>query len=176
MEYRRRPPPYDAEMVVSVQVDKTHSKTYRVGPQGVFLNRRWVDNTWVVPYNPALTLKYNAHINVELCASVKSVKYIYKYVYKGGDRTIAGVTEEGDEDDEITTYVAARYLGSCEAAWCIFDLGMSDRHPSVMHLAVHEPDGECVMYTRTNAHHVLANGGATTLTAPPREERGGGAG
>ena len=27
--------------------------------------------------------KYKSHINIEACASVKSVKYLFKYVYKG---------------------------------------------------------------------------------------------
>ncbi|UYV66597.1 hypothetical protein LAZ67_4002252 [Cordylochernes scorpioides] len=35
-----------------------------------------VDNRWVVPYNPYLLVRFNAHINVEVCASVKSVKYL----------------------------------------------------------------------------------------------------
>src|SRR5690242_3105274 len=42
-----------------------------------------LDNRWVVPYNPYLALKYNAHINVEICSTVMAVKYLYKYVYKG---------------------------------------------------------------------------------------------
>ena len=45
-----------------------------------------LDNRWVVPYNPYLLLKYNAHINVEICSTVSAVKYLYKYVYKGHDR------------------------------------------------------------------------------------------
>jgi hypothetical protein len=48
-------------------------------------------NQWVVPYNPYLLLKYNCHINVEICSSITAVKYIYKYVYKGHDRALVSV-------------------------------------------------------------------------------------
>jgi len=37
-----------------------------------------VDNRWVVPYNPYLVQKYNCHVNVEICSTVASVKYIHK--------------------------------------------------------------------------------------------------
>lgn len=39
------------------------------------------DNRWVVPYNPFLLHKYNAHINVEICSSANSVKCIYINTY-----------------------------------------------------------------------------------------------
>ena len=55
-------------------------KTYQVGGKEV-------DNRWVVPHSPYLIWKYRCHINVEWVASMKAVKYIYKYIYKGHDRT-----------------------------------------------------------------------------------------
>ncbi|KAG2887376.1 hypothetical protein PC114_g18856 [Phytophthora cactorum] len=30
--------------------------------------------------------KYNCHVNMEICSTVQSMKYLYKYVYKGQDR------------------------------------------------------------------------------------------
>lgn len=45
-----------------------------------------IDNRWIVPYSPVLSRMFEAHINVEYCNSVKSVKYLFKYVNKGGDR------------------------------------------------------------------------------------------
>ena len=35
-----------------------------------------IDNRWVVPYSPYLTLKYGAHINIEVCSSTRAFKYI----------------------------------------------------------------------------------------------------
>jgi len=48
----------------------------------------------VVPYNSYLSLLFNCHINVEVCTSVATVKYIYKYVYKGHDRAQVDVGPE----------------------------------------------------------------------------------
>ncbi|XP_073120550.1 uncharacterized protein [Henckelia pumila] len=42
-----------------------------------------IDNGWVVSYNPWILLKYDFHINVEVCGGIKCVKYIYKYIHKG---------------------------------------------------------------------------------------------
>ncbi|OWY99580.1 Helitron helicase [Phytophthora megakarya] len=44
-----------------------------------------VDNRWFVPYNYYLYQKYDYHVNVETCVTVQSIKYLYKYVYKGQD-------------------------------------------------------------------------------------------
>ena len=50
-----------------------------------------VDNSWVVPYIPFLSLRYNAHINVEIVYSIKCVKYLYKYITKGQGRVIMDI-------------------------------------------------------------------------------------
>jgi hypothetical protein len=42
-----------------------------------------VDNRWIVPYSPILSKAFEAHINVEYCNSVKSIKYMGKN-HQGG--------------------------------------------------------------------------------------------
>lgn len=66
------------------------------------------DNRFVVPYNKFLTHKYNCHINVESSQSVKAIKYIFKYIYKGYDK--AAVEFQGGADlihDEIKQFLDA---------------------------------------------------------------------
>ncbi|CAK8534014.1 unnamed protein product [Lathyrus sativus] len=61
----------------------------------IFLNRNnSIDNRWVVPYNPWLLLKYDCHINVEICSSIKSIKYLYKYVYKLFVATVLSIVQQ----------------------------------------------------------------------------------
>ncbi|KAA6403775.1 MAG: putative ATP-dependent DNA helicase PIF1 [Streblomastix strix] len=46
-------------------------------------NGRRIGNEWVVPHNKTLLLKYKTHLNVDLCASIEGVKYLFKYIHKG---------------------------------------------------------------------------------------------
>ena len=41
-----------------------------------------------------LTLMFNCHINVEVVSSIESVKYLYKYIYKGHDAAAIIVTSD----------------------------------------------------------------------------------
>jgi hypothetical protein len=45
-----------------------------------------IDNRWIVPYNKLLLKVFDGHINVELCSSIKSIKYVTKYINKGSFR------------------------------------------------------------------------------------------
>ena len=48
-------------------------------------------NQWVVPHNPWIRAKYNAHISAEVRSTLAAVKYLYKYAYKGADRAVVEV-------------------------------------------------------------------------------------
>lgn len=44
-----------------------------------------MNNQLVVLYNLYLSRQYYAHVNVKFYGSVKVIKYIHKYIYKGSD-------------------------------------------------------------------------------------------
>ena len=111
-----------------------------------------VDNRWVVPYSPLLSKTFKAHINVEYCNSVKSIKYICKYVNKGSDMAVFGVGNATRSIDEIDQYQVGRYISSNEAVWRILSFPIHDRHPTVVHLAVHLENGQRVYFTTENVH------------------------
>ncbi|XP_065673052.1 uncharacterized protein LOC136090381 [Hydra vulgaris] len=63
----------------------------------------------LVPNNPCLSKKYQAHIYVEACMSVKTVKYLYKYIYKGHDCANILINEQINHD-EVNTFLYCRYV------------------------------------------------------------------
>lgn len=102
-----------------------------------------VDNRWVVPYNPYLLRRYQTHINVEVCASVQAVKYIYKYIYKGNDRTSVQLSSQMDEIDR---HMQGRYIGPSEAIYRLFEYPMHEELPSVIRLSVHLPNQQSIFF------------------------------
>ncbi len=135
--------------------------------QTVNVKEHHLDNQWIVCHSKYLIWKYRCHINVESIASVKAIKYIYKYVYKGHDRT---TMEFGRCIDEVKQYLDARYVSSCEGAWHLYFFEMHDHEPSVLHLPVHLPQQHTVVINidrDRNAQDVLDRNEDkdTTLTA-----------
>ncbi|CAG9834798.1 unnamed protein product [Diabrotica balteata] len=130
-----------------------------------------IDNRWVVPYSLLLSKTYNAHINVEFCCSVKSIKYICKYVHKGSDMAVFRVENTNvnappiNKNDKITLYQIGRYISSNEAAWRIFGFPIHERDPVVVHLAVHLENGQRVFFTTETVINRASNLPETTLTA-----------
>lgn len=69
----------------------------------VFVRNAILDNRWVVSYNPYLLTRYNSHTNLEICYNIKTIKYIYKYIYKGHDKVAVHIAKRnyGSIVDEI---------------------------------------------------------------------------
>jgi len=124
----------------------------------------YADNSWIVPYNPFLSAKYNCHINVECASSLAAFKYIFKYINKGTDLASADL----EKDDEITRHIHGHYISASESAWRIFQFETHDRKPAVTRLQVHLENEHCVVFnadqSSEEASERLRNS-RTTLTA-----------
>ncbi|CAF5003071.1 unnamed protein product, partial [Rotaria sp. Silwood1] len=122
-------------------------------------------------------MKYNAHINVEICATVKSIKYLFKYIYKGHDcaniklqRPVqegAAVAQATLEWDEIKAHLDARYVSAPEAAWRLFEFPLHDKSHTIIRLAVHLPNQQPVYFAEGNERQAVERAATkdTTLTA-----------
>ncbi|KAH9101192.1 hypothetical protein Ae201684P_007376 [Aphanomyces euteiches] len=64
-------------------------------------------NQYVIPSCPTLSAMFDCHNNVEACTSISAVKYLYKYIFKGPDRS--NFQLESSKLDEIKQYQDARY-------------------------------------------------------------------
>ena len=129
-----------------------------------------VDNRWVVPYNPYILLRYDAHINLEIVSSILSVKYLYKYIEKGPDQCMVKLQETGKEHlkhDEVTRYEMGRYITASEAYWRIYDFPIQSKMPAVKMLSIHLEDEQVVTFNDNDAAKNLLTSGppASTLTA-----------
>ena len=123
-----------------------------------------LDNRWVVPYCPLLSKIFNAHINVEMCNSVKSIKYICKYINKGSDMAMVQL-EDKDKYDEIKRFQMARYISSNEAVWRILDFPIQQRYPAIIQLAVHLENGQRIYFTENNIRERIQTPPKTMLTS-----------
>eukprot|EP00978_Attheya_sp_CCMP212_P006245 scaffold14163_cov51-Attheya_sp.AAC.3 len=103
------------------------------------------DNRDVVPYNPALLLKYDCHLFLDICASkMASMHYIFVYFMKGEDRAsillrhqssvAAGIV---NEDDEVDLYLNGSYKSSHQCFWRIQNFNIVTLNPTTELLPLH---------------------------------------
>ena len=165
--------PKDFQKITSVDQDNNYATYRRRAPEDggrqivCPKTGRIIDNRWVVPYNPFLSLRFNCHINVERCTSPKAAKYLYKYVTKGSDRAmVATVLEDqvGNQRDEITEYEDLRSVGSSEATWHLMAFPIADRYPPVHALRVHLEDQQQVVFDEGTEEEALERQRETELT------------
>ncbi|XP_066160632.1 uncharacterized protein [Oryza sativa Japonica Group] len=122
-----------------------------------------LDNRWVIPYNPGLLMRYNCHINVEACASIKSVKYLYKYVYKGHDGASFSVDPSG-EINEIQQYRNAKYVPPPEAIYRMLGFPLFGIYPAVLQLQLYLPNMQYVTYNEDGNLENVVNCPSSTRT------------
>ena len=92
-----------------------------------------------------------------------SVKYITKYVFKGHDRTTLGLADD-QQRNEIKEYLDARYIGSVESCWHIFEFPMHAEKPAVYRLPVHLEGQQLVYYNPDDNPGDVVERGATKET------------
>ncbi|KAL5543450.1 hypothetical protein UlMin_007234 [Ulmus minor] len=118
--------------------------------QTVKVRGHYLDNQWVFPYNPYLLAKFNCHINVEICSTVKAVKYLYKYIYKGHDRIAFHINSNNNEKDidEIQNFQSARWISPPEAVWRIYSFILNENYPSVYTLQLHLENQQLIKFKK----------------------------
>ncbi|XP_031267552.1 uncharacterized protein LOC116125987 [Pistacia vera] len=132
---------------------------YRRRDTGSIIEKKSVkiDNRFVVPYNINLMVKYDGHINIEICNQHRSIKNLFKYVNKGPDRIKVSMevakNNEGSygctnitEDHEIKAYVDCKYISAMEASWRIYQFDVYYRELVVERLPFHLENEETVVF------------------------------
>ncbi|XP_060962816.1 uncharacterized protein LOC115724117 isoform X1 [Cannabis sativa] len=134
---------------------------YRRSNNGVTVKVRGatLDNRWVVPYNPYLLATFDCHINVEICSTVKAVKYLYKYIYKGHDRVAFNLVSETNNQqvDEIHQFQTARWIAAPEAMWRIYGFIVNEMSPAVYNLHLHLKNQHTVTFQGNSDLSNIAN-------------------
>ncbi|XP_062075122.1 uncharacterized protein LOC133779145 [Humulus lupulus] len=123
---------------------------YRRSNNGMTVKVRgqYLDNRWVVPYNPYLLATFDSHINVEIFSTIKAMKYLYKYIYKGHDRVTFNLVSETNNQqvDEIQQFQSARWIAPPEAMWRIYGFIINEMSPAVYSLHLHLEDQHPVTF------------------------------
>lgn len=145
---------YPKDFQNTTTIDEEGYPKYRRRETGIHVSKKGVqlDTMYVVPYNPELLMRYQAHINMEYCNKSNAIKYLFKYVNKGPDRVSVEISNRCKDKiqeefvDEIKQYYDCRYLSPCEAVWRIFQYYIHDKWPPVHRLSFHLPNEQSIIF------------------------------
>ncbi|CAJ2662661.1 unnamed protein product [Trifolium pratense] len=146
-------------------IDDEGYPRYRRRDTGIEIEKQgvYLDNRYVVPYNPYLLIKYAGHVNVEYCNKSNSIKYLFKYVNKGPDRATMQVSVDSqghDKEkpvDEIKQYYDCRYVSPCEAVWRILAFDIHQKWPPVLKLTYHLHNEQTILYEGSHDMNSIVN-------------------
>lgn len=84
-------------------MDEDGYPIYRQRDTGTYnrQNAGRTDHKYVDPYNARLFKHINCHTDVEIVSTIRSVKYLYKYIYKGHDANAVIVADAGRNENVI---------------------------------------------------------------------------
>jgi hypothetical protein len=132
------------------------------------------DNRSVVPYIACLSRKYDCHINGEICTRTSAIKYLFKYIMKGEDRsrvivrtTVTSAAPPGHRN-EVEEFINGRVVTASEAVYKLFKFPIFSRSHSVIRLPVHMDGDQSMQYpadSREGRQAAFANARVTKLTA-----------
>jgi ATP-dependent DNA helicase PIF1 len=86
--------------------------------------------------------------NVEVCAHIRSFKYVYKYTFKSPDHTAITV-------DEIQAHLSGRLLSVSEAIHRLLALPLHKEWPPVIRLDIHLPRQQSIVFDPTEDEDAL---------------------
>jgi hypothetical protein len=154
---------YPKDFREETTIDANGFTIYRRRNTGRFITKGGVrfDNRSVVPNNLLLLKRFQAHINVEWCNKSIFIKYLFKYVTKGPDRSKiflrrvqAGedvpYNEQTDAKDEVKEYLDSRYICDKDACWRVFGFEIHRHYPAVERMPVHLPNQNHITYNSTS--------------------------
>ncbi|KAH7679123.1 DNA helicase protein [Dioscorea alata] len=116
---------YPKQFRTSTTIDEDGFPQYRRRDTSITTIQKNIelDNRFVIPHNVDLIVRYQSHINVEICNRTRAVKYLFKYISKGPDRVKAVFeTSTSNKIDEVQNYLDCRYLSAYETLGEIYFL------------------------------------------------------
>ena len=92
----------------------------------------------VVPYTPSLMLRYDCHINTEVCGSVKLINYLKKYMAKLPDSSRVSVRDVMNNPAlELHQWQKLRHTGTVEAIFRMREIDLNSNSVGVTQLFTH---------------------------------------
>ncbi|XP_071921805.1 uncharacterized protein [Coffea arabica] len=118
----------------------------------ITVRRFELDNRWIIPYNPYLLALFDCHMNVEICSTLKLVKYLFKYIFKGHDLISFKIISDDSRAnvDEIREFQQGRWISPPEAFWRIFEFRLNEMTPAVYTLQVHLPGQQLITFNKNS--------------------------
>ena len=129
-------------------------KNFRIGKKRIDFEYTSRD---VVSHNLFLLRTFKCHINVKICSSLKVIKYLLWYPFKGEARVIGSIENE-EAVNEVKVFEDMRTVGATEAFWRFYEFPLHTRYPKVYSLDIHLEDQQHIYFEDTTIMQQVLQG------------------